>query len=162
MVHYPTPRRLKSDNASYYTSNEIKGFCETVNLKLQGSIPYTPITNSKAERPNQWLGASIKAAISETGRIKNIHSKVKNIMKAWNRSPNPTLGGHSPFIMYGQEHKLLSQKFDIPQTQEVRTEEIKAIQEIRKTLPKILRDNYEGYKEQHNEGRIQLGCIHSL
>jgi len=47
-----------------------------VNLKLLGSIPYTPITNSKAERPNQWIGASTKAAISETGRIKDVYSKV--------------------------------------------------------------------------------------
>jgi len=78
-------------------------------------------------------------------------------MKAWNCSLNPTLRGHSPhFIMYGQADKLLSQKFDTPQTQEARTEEIKAIQDIRRRLPKILRDNYERYKEQYNKSRIQL------
>jgi len=61
----------------------------------------------------------MKAAISEKGRITDIHSKVKNVMKAWNCSPNSNQGGHSPHsIMYGQEEKLLSQKYDIPQTQE--------------------------------------------
>lgn len=60
--YYGNPASLICDNATYYTSQEFKEFCEENGIELIHSIPYWPQQNGEVERQNSSILKRLKIA----------------------------------------------------------------------------------------------------
>ena len=61
------------------------------------------------------------------------------------------LSGYSPSaIVFSAEDRYLDNKFDIPNSKENRIDP-KEIQELRKRIPEILKQNYEKHRSYHDK-----------
>lgn len=155
---FPVPKKLFTDQATYFMSRELETYTQELGITLRHSIPYTPSNNSIIERSNHWLSTSIKALLKDKAIAASLVNGTKLIQRAWNTSPNPSLDMKSPqYVMFGVEDDYLSNKYDIPSTtNQTREEEIKTLNEFRKKIPEILQKNFEVYSKYHNKDRKDL------
>ena len=155
---YPAPKKLFTDQATYFMSNDLKAYCEEHGIELEHAITYTPSTNGLIERPNQWISNAVKALLADRKIASTILNNTKLVQRAWNTCPNPSLENMSPhYIMFGQEDNYLQNKYGIPpQTNINREEELRLLTEFREKIPAILRKNFEKYSEYYNRARKEI------
>ena len=157
IAQFPPPKKLFTDNATYFISNKLKSFCEENGIKLRHAVAYTPTTNGLIERPNQWITNSIKALLRERRILGTIGTDVKLIQRAWNTSPNPSLENRSPhYIMFGKEDDYLQNKYNIPAEHKNRNQEIADLKLFREKIPEILKKNFEKYSKYHNKTKKEI------
>lgn len=158
ITHFPAPKELFTDQATYFTSNELEAYCQDHGIELTHAIAYTPATNGLIERPNQWINVAVKAMLKNKNLASTIINNTKLIQRAWNTCPHPGLDNKSPhYVMFGQEDKYLLNKFDIPQhNQTNREEELKQLDSFRTEIPKILKENFDKYSFYYNRNRKDI------
>ena len=158
VAHFPAPRELFTDQATYFTSNELQAYCQEHGIDLTHAIAYTPSTNGLCERPNQWINVAVKAMLKDRKLASTIINNTRLIQRAWNTCPHPGMENKSPhYVMFGQEDKYLLNKFDIPQGNQInRDEELKQLNYFRMKIPKILKENFTKYSFYYNRNRKDI------
>ena len=95
------PRRLVSDNASYFRSKLIHQYEKRIGLKHTFVSAYRPQGNGKLERFHRVLGRKIKMSCQEAGH-EQWDEHVDKICFAHNTVPHSTTG-YSPYeLVYGR------------------------------------------------------------
>ena len=95
------PRRLVSDNASYFRSKLIHQYEKNIGLKHTFVSAYRPQGNGKLERFHRVLGRKIKMSCQEAGH-EEWDEHVDKICFAHNIVPH-SITGYSPFeLVYGR------------------------------------------------------------
>ena len=95
------PRRLVSDNASYFRSKLIHQYEKSIGLKHTFVSAYRPQGNGKLERFHRVLGRKIKMSCQEAGH-EQWDEHVDKICFAHNTVPHSTTG-YSPYeLVYGR------------------------------------------------------------
>ncbi|OMJ26577.1 Retrovirus-related Pol polyprotein from transposon [Smittium culicis] len=104
IFNHGCPKKLLSDNASYFKSELFTSFCRRYGIKHLFSSPYHPETNGTTERFNRTIKSMIKVYIeknqNEWDKLLNSH------LLAYRTAKHETLG-ISPFeSLYGREARL--------------------------------------------------------
>ena len=150
---FPTPKTIFCDNATYFSSTEIRAHLELRGIDLKHSLPYAPQTNGLIERQNIPIATALKAHLMESaGGISDAVKHVKMIQRAYNTCPHPLLEYKSPhFIVFGEEDRYLQNKFKIEEDEkETREEILEKVIKFREKIPKILHTAFTKYQKYHN------------
>jgi transposase InsO family protein len=99
IVRFGIPMKIVSDNASYFSSEEISMFCYDHGITLAHASDYFPQGNGQAESSNKNLISIMKKLVSDNG--KDWHKKLFEALWADRTSPKRAIG-MSPFeLVYG-------------------------------------------------------------
>ena len=93
-----TLKKVRSDNAGEYFSNEIENFCKEKGILTEPTIPYTPQQNGKAERLNRTIMDNVRASLYHAKLPLYLWAEaVAAIVYLRNRSPTSSFKGATPY-----------------------------------------------------------------
>jgi transposase InsO family protein len=101
ITRFGIPDCLVFDNASYFSSLEMREFSLEKGIKLKYSASYYPQGNGLAESTNKNLIKIIKRTVAENH--KNWHNALLNALWADRVTPKVVVGNSPFFLVYGRE-----------------------------------------------------------
>lgn len=93
-----TPRRVRSDNALEFDSQQMKAMCRRHQVKHEFSAPYSPEQMGRIERQNRTSGEGIRTNLIAAGLPLTLWNEVaKTVAYIRNRIPLKRLDGRTPY-----------------------------------------------------------------
>lgn len=99
-ARFGLPKHLVTDNGPQFTSEEMKDFCRTSNIKHSFSPPYHPATNSAAENFVSTFKSKLTKIIKSG---KDAHSAVQLFLFDYRTTEQATTGKTPAKLMFNRE-----------------------------------------------------------
>ena len=100
-VHrYGVPHNIITDNGTYFTSQEVKDWCDKMGIKHDYASVYHPQTNGQVKRANKLIISGIKPRLVRSLEQSDCHlvEELDSILWGLRTTPNRSTG-YTPFFM---------------------------------------------------------------
>ena len=159
-TRYGLPCTIVSDNATIFTSDEFKAFCQRNGIHQSFSAPNHPATNGKAER---GVGTLKRKLDTLPTPIKNISDELNKILFKWRNTPLASGEKQTPAELF--LNRSIRTPLDIlrPNVQEKEISKSSNQPELSKSFvvgEAVLSRNYQGEKWTHGTVKRKLGKLH--
>lgn len=143
-------RRLLTDNATNFTSKELKKFLRENNIKNSFASSYHPQTNGIVEKVNGTLITRLRASIQDKPKRK-WSTLLSDVVEQYNNTPHDITGFSPRFLLFGLDESptFASPSINIDQARKLAQERTKKSQLKRKEI----------HDEKHSDLQFEVGDL---